>query len=145
MNKRVNQNRYKPRSSSKPQNPKKFLILALIILVVLLVSLGGFALGRLSALEEKRHDELRIIGQKTGDRGVLGVTGADVTPASDQIIPLESSPIKGVFVGSRSGKVYYFPWCAGVKRIHDENKVWFSSREDAEAKGYQPSTSCKGM
>ena len=37
MNKRVNQNRYKPRSSSKPQNPKKFLILALIILVVLLV------------------------------------------------------------------------------------------------------------
>ncbi len=115
-----------------------------IIMVILFVSLGGFALGRLSSLEEKRHDELRIIGQKTLDKGVLSVTDEAVGVGNSEIITPESSAIKGVFVGAKSGKVYYFPWCAGVKRIHDENKVWFSSKEDAEAKGYRPSVNCKG-
>lgn len=115
-----------------------------VILVVLLVSLGGFGLGRLSALEEKKHDELRIVGQKTLDGGVLSVKEGGISDPASKLPTQESMLIKGVFVGSRSGKVYYLPSCAGVKRIHDENKVWFSSKEDAEAKGYRPSTSCKG-
>lgn len=114
-----------------------------IILVIILVSFGGFALGRLSLIEEKRHDELRIVGQKTPDRGVLSARGVDVSTNNNKIATADAQAVKGVFVGSQSGKTYYFPWCTGVKRIHDENKVWFSSKEDAEAKGYRLSTSCK--
>ena len=124
-----------------PDLPKDIFI----ILVVLFTSLGGFALGRLSLLEEKRQDELRIIGQKDSDGGVLGVTKGDIIEVGNQTkASAESSAVKGVFVGSKSGKVYYLPWCTGVKRIHDENKIWFSSKEDAEAKGYRPSANCKG-
>lgn len=114
-----------------------------IILVIFLVSLGGFALGRLSIVEEKKHDDLRIIGQKTPDGGVLGLTEGDFRQGT-RAGATNPSPVKGVFVGSKSGKVYYPPWCAGVKRIHEENKVWFSSKESAEAKGYRPAASCEG-
>lgn len=113
------------------------------ILVIFLMSLGGFALGRLSIIEEKRHDELRIIAQKASEKGVLGVTEGDTGLYNTKLFT-KQSPISGVFVGSKSGKVYYPPWCAAVKRIHDENKIWFASKDDAEAKGYRPSTSCQG-
>lgn len=115
-----------------------------MILVIFLMSLGGFALGRLSVLEEKKHDELSIIAQKASENGVLGVTEGDIGSSNAKLFT-KQSPVSGVFVGSKSGKVYYPPWCAGVKRIHDENKIWFASKDDAEAKGYRPTTSCKGQ
>ena len=57
-----------------------------------------------------------------------------------------TSPIAvGKYVGSRSGRSYYLPSCAGVKRIKEENKVWFTSAEEATTKGYHPAATCKEM
>lgn len=114
-----------------------------VILVIILVSFGGFGLGRLSALEEKRNDDLRIVGQKIADNGILTQTEGDRGSLNVGTVTSSPTSIKGLFVGSKSGKTYYAPWCAGVKRIHEENKVWFSSKDDAEMKGYKPSSSCK--
>lgn len=49
------------------------------------------------------------------------------------------------YVASKTGSVYHFPWCAGAKRIKEENKVWFGSKTEAEAAGYRPATNCKGL
>lgn len=57
----------------------------------------------------------------------------------------DSMPAGGEVVASKSGTKYYFPWCGTVKRIKEENKVWFPNREAAEAAGYEPAANCKGM
>lgn len=49
------------------------------------------------------------------------------------------------FVASQSGTKYYLPGCLGVNRIKEENKVWFSTIEDAVLAGYEPAANCPGI
>lgn len=49
------------------------------------------------------------------------------------------------FVASISGTKYHLPSCSGAKRIKEENKVWFSTKEDAELAGYGPAGNCPGI
>lgn len=51
----------------------------------------------------------------------------------------------GSYVASKTGTKYYLPWCGTAKRIKEENRVWFGSKEAAEAAGYEPASNCKGM
>jgi len=56
-----------------------------------------------------------------------------------------SASVAHNFVASKTGSKYYTPDCSGAKRIKDENKVWFATKQAAEAAGLTPSTSCKGL
>lgn len=51
----------------------------------------------------------------------------------------------GEYVASKTGTKYYLPWCGTAKRIKDENKVWFGTKAEAEAAGYEPASNCKGL
>lgn len=53
--------------------------------------------------------------------------------------------ISGQYVASKNGTKYYLPSCSGAKRIKEENKVYFSSKEEAEAQGLEPAKNCKGL
>lgn len=50
----------------------------------------------------------------------------------------DKSDQKGMFFASKHGKKYYTPTCPAGKRIKTENKIWFSSAEDAVLQGYSP-------
>jgi hypothetical protein len=52
---------------------------------------------------------------------------------------------EGAYVGSKNGDKYHLPWCSGALRIKEENKVWFRTKEEAEASGYSPASNCKGI
>lgn len=105
--------------------------------VVLAASAGSFALG---ILYEREAGEGQ--GAKFGSfeeapvPEVLGVvsTASAAPPATS-----------GAFVASKNGEKYYLPSCSGAKRIKEENKVWFPTREAAEASGYEPAANCKGL
>ena len=96
-----------------------------LYLVILLLSVGAFGLGRLSAFEEARP------------------------PVSITMTPLQTRPLGltpgGLYVASKTGSVYYYPWCAGGQNIASEAQVWFKSTDDARAAGYAPAKSCKGL
>lgn len=53
--------------------------------------------------------------------------------------------VEQAYVASKTGTKYHLPTCAGAKQIKEENKVWFSTKEEAEAAGYTPATNCKGI
>lgn len=93
--------------------------------IVLVIALASFGLGRLSAFEDAKP--------------VLSVAQA----------PVASEPaalyMGALVVASRSGSVYYYPWCAGAQKIAPANQVWFSDDAAAERAGYTPSKSCKGL
>lgn len=59
--------------------------------------------------------------------------------------PEPAAPTTGKYVASKTGEKYYLPSCGSAKRIKEENKVWFDTKEDAERAGYEPATNCKGL
>lgn len=50
----------------------------------------------------------------------------------------------GAFVASKNSKIYHSSNCQYVKRIKEENKIWFQSIEEAEKKGYEAHSCIKG-
>lgn len=49
------------------------------------------------------------------------------------------------YVASKNGSAYHLPFCSGAKRIKDENKITFNTKEEAEAAGYRPAANCPGL
>jgi methylphosphotriester-DNA--protein-cysteine methyltransferase len=47
-----------------------------------------------------------------------------------------------MFIGSTKSDKYHYPDCRAAKNIKPENKIWFSSSEDARAHGYVPCGIC---
>ena len=96
----------------------------LTFILILLVGVASFGLGRLSAVDSSFTPVLRRV------------------PTEGQSIALA---LGGKFVASKNGSAYYFPWCSGVERINASNMIWFDSSEKAEKAGYAPAKNCKGL
>jgi Metal binding domain of Ada len=120
-----------------PDLPKDIFVLSMIFLV----GIGAFLLGKVSAEEDKRVGELRIVASTSVSPSVREVKEVDTEGSAQK----EATASKGMYVGSRSGTTYHLPWCSGAKRILEENKVWFQTKEEAETSGYKPASNCKGI
>ncbi len=51
----------------------------------------------------------------------------------------------GQIVASKNGTRYYYSHCTGINRIKEENKVYFQSKEEAEARGLTLASACKPL
>ena len=121
-----------------------------MFLLICLVGVGAFLLGRMGSMEASRKAELKIVQTDVSWEGESSFrpVGNAVPSAGEKVLSGDVTAvanIQGMYVGSRNGTAYYLPWCGGVKLIHEENKVWFVSKEDAQAKGYKPAGNCKGI
>jgi len=114
----------------------------LIVIIVILVGLGSFELGRLS--KENSSSGLKILpaamaGEYSDQAGnVLSVTeNTEISPINQN----SNSTGKTFFASSRGSK-YYTVSCSAGKTIKQENRVYFRTGEEAEAAGYTLSSSC---
>jgi len=108
--------------------------------LIFLVGLGSFGLGRLSAIwPDKQPIRVTESHASSTDAVRAGENGGRPQIAS------VAAEIKGKFVVSKNGKYYHFPWCPGALRIKGSNKVWFQTKEAAEARGYKPAGNCPGL
>jgi hypothetical protein len=96
-----------------------------LIAIVILLGISSFELGRLSALESATP--------------VLSITSTHLAPHPRQLVQ------GGLYVASRSGSVYYYPWCTGATKILPANQVWFADESAAVRAGYRAAKNCKGM
>jgi hypothetical protein len=121
-----------------------------VLVLLFAVAILGFCAGRLLPDSETKSKDLRVIDAGfvetygLNPNGQLESGGA-TAPSSRTASGTQAQTVKGKYVGAKSGKTYYLPWCSGVKRIKEGNKIWFQTADAAAAKGYTPSTSCKGM
>jgi len=122
----------------------------LIILIIILVGIASFLLGRLS--KEGQNDQFKVIYPKDQANAISGLNEAQnglnlqknanlnqntvLDKSSDISIP------KGNFFASKRGKKYYTLGCSAGKTIKDSNKVWFDTGEEAVSAGYELSSSC---
>lgn len=115
-----------------------------IAAVIFLVGLLSFGLGRLSVLWPQK-EPITVVNQQSGiinqenhlkdDQGDISSSGSK-SPIYDS---------NGKYVASKNGSAYHFPWCAGAQKIKEENKIWFDTKEAAEAAGYRPAANCEGL
>lgn len=111
------------------RNKKELFISASFILIAFI----AFGLGRMSTLDEQKYP---IWFEEVGEE--------KITTAKSQIVNNETQVDK-VLVGSRNSDIYYYTWCSGAKRIKQENKIYFSSKQEAEKAGYKSAGNCEGL
>lgn len=116
----------------------------LVIAIVILAAGAGFGTGLLAGREgSQAKDQLWIENLPQEEREPAPQAKVPVQAAAAvTAIPAATT---GTYVAAKTGSVYYLPTCSGAKRIKEENKVWFQTKADAEAKGYQPAKSCPGL
>lgn len=114
--------------------------------LIFLASVGSFGLGRLSVIWPEKQPllitqnaERQTLNEQNGIRQDSAYEASAVSSFSVQ------SSALGKYVASKNGSAYHYPWCSGAKRIKEENKIWFETKEEAEAKGYKPAANCDGL
>jgi len=125
--------------TQNPQTAKNRESLFLVMIIVL-VGLSSFGLGRLSVLEDTK-EPIRIGEIELNSLPAGAYLSLEKNKKDSQIEP----EISGVVVGSKTGSKYHFPWCPGSNQMKEENKIYFDSVEDARKAGYTPAANCKGL
>ena len=104
-------------------------------LIITLIAIGAFGLGRISKIEGSRAP-IRIENEPAqmadGTRGISMTTELGAQAQND-------------IIASKSGRKYYYSWCSGAQKISAANRVYFSSTEQAKSAGYTPSSTCRGL
>ena len=122
-----------------------------IVIIVILVGLGSFELGRLSKENNSGGVKIEYPDQNSTEtaNAVSAVGGADVGPQNQNSRGItsatrtSSSPTTDkTFFASSKGKKYYTISCSAGKTIKQSNRIYFSTGEEAEAAGYTLSSAC---
>ncbi|MEK7628384.1 MAG: hypothetical protein AAB421_03120 [Patescibacteria group bacterium] len=97
-------------------------------LLVILVGLGGYAIGRI----------------QTVPNNTLSATAIQAL-SREPVAPHQAPKTNGKVVASKTGKKYHLPWCGGARTIAEDKKVWFETSTEARAAGYLPAQNCQGI
>ena len=112
-----------------------------IAVIIFLIGMAGFGLGRLSVLWISK-EPITIEGGNIKS-GVL--KEGDKRQESKDKQANMTATLKGQYVASKNGTSYHFPWCPGAQKIKEENKIWFQTKKEAESGGYKPAGNCPGL
>lgn len=78
---------------------------------------------------------------------IVTTDGHTYSVATQKNITLSTQPTtqisKGKYVGSIKSNKYHLPTCRYAEKIDSENQIWFTTEEEAIAKGYSPCGVCK--
>jgi hypothetical protein len=152
------QNQYQtPQKTAISQKIKDFwlkhgerFILAFGIILIALVSFeAGFLKG------QKNQKEPVVVNQAAcppaGEAGATCPKDANVNSANNSILqntqnknddPLPADNQKCAFVASKNSNKYHLATCQWAAKIKSENKVCFSSAEEAQSRGYLGAKCC---
>jgi len=109
-----------------------------IVVGFVLVALIAFGAGRLTAPEIVRNPITIDEPNASSSINILGSVSQSLGAAVEQGTQNAAANAKGLFVASKNGTKYYWPWCSWADRIKEENKVWFNSEKEAQAAGFSP-------
>ncbi len=104
----------------------------LTVIIIILVGLGSFGLGRIS---------------NSSNKGIqVEYKGSELSSNALQALEFSEKTVNTEgrnFFGSSRGTKYYPANCGAGKSLKAENRVYFDTKEEAEKAGYEMSSSCK--
>lgn len=105
--------------------------------LLVLVAVTSFLLGRMST-----EGERQVVRQ---DAALIPEAAEETKASSDASESVTEAKAPGGYVASKNGTKYHLPWCSGAQLMNEENKIWFATKAEAEAAGYEPAANCKGL
>ena len=102
----------------------------LTVVIIILVGLGSFGLGRLSKQALPQGLQVEFTGEYEAEANIVQALAPSPAPS-------------GGFFASSKGSKFYSLGCSGGKTIKQENRIYFTTKEEAESAGYELSSSCK--
>jgi hypothetical protein len=118
----------------------------ILILGFLMVSTVAFEAGFLKGGEVPKNP---LVIEKPAESQVLACSSSNVSEAQNLLQEVKNSVSgsiipdqKCAFIGSKNSNKYHLPTCRWAKSIKAENKVCFSSEDEAKNKGYLPDKNC---
>jgi hypothetical protein len=115
----------------------------LVVIILILVGLGSFELGRLSKTDT--HQGIKVNYEKSIENQAENAISAIDKPYTNlSKVPFDiNTSLNGKsFFASKRGKKYYTLGCSAGKTIKQENRIYFETSEQAEKAGYLLSSSC---
>jgi hypothetical protein len=107
----------------------------LVILIITIVGIGSFGLGRLSTQKGEGGSAKIFYAEENGSKTGNSTSLTNVAQGNQA---LES----GAYMASKRGKKYYPSDCSAAKSIKEENRIYFDTPQKAEEAGYSASSSC---
>ena len=102
----------------------------MVVIIVILVGLGAFELGRLSKENGSSGVKIEYPNQTTNTISAISDVQRPTTATAK------------TFFASSKGSKYYTISCSAGKTIKQENRIYFASGEEAEKAGYVLSSAC---
>lgn len=116
-----------------------------IIMIIVLVGLSSFELGRLS--KNTSNSGIKIEYPKKEDTQTANILNSMPNLSSNSLNSGVSSKkevkTEGSYFASKIGHKYYSISCSAGKNIKLENRIYFSTKTEAEKAGYALSSSCR--
>lgn len=124
-----------------------------LVMVIMLVGLIGFGLGRLSSKYQTAELKIQSTLVKTADLSKIATTPASGSTASVEATTLLKSQngavaeeiINQKIVGNKNSKIYHYENCPGALKMSEGNKIFFASIIDAQNAGFKPAGNCPGL
>lgn len=123
-------------------------------LLILLVGMASFGLGRLSLADAQNIDQSASVTLSQPAPNTPET--ANTVPAHNQnstvngtkehtseVVP--GAAINAAFVASKNGTKYHRLDCPGAKQMAETNKIFFASVDEAQSSGYSPAANCPGL
>lgn len=119
----------------------------LTVLIIILVGVVSFELGRLSIKSEAGSLKIEYPAPEFS-QGASAVSAFKSSNFSQNTAPKSQtsksqSPVGNAYFASSRGSKYYHIGCSGGKTLKPENKIYFSTASEAESAGYELSSTCK--
>ena len=118
----------------------------MVVLVVILVGIMAFELGRLSKAGNSSGIKIEYNGvvEQASVLSALKESKLIARPkvTESKTTTNQSTTNKNFFASSR-GKKYYPVGCTAGNTLKQENRIYFNTREEAEKAGYVLSSSCR--
>ena len=114
-------------------------------IIIILLGLIAFGLGRLSKNEQKsgveiKYPQISNIEALSSPASALEAQNTANKAQTPQEAILEP---KNQFFASSRGNKYYHLGCTGGKTLKKENIIYFNTEQEAVGAGYEKSNSCK--
>ncbi len=132
----------------------KIILIIGFILVAIISFEGGFLKGQKTAqnplIIEKTAESMVSI-ENGNNSAVQSVSQSQNLPTEtkkdlNEVSAMPQTMPTGrqdcAFVGSKNSNKYHLPTCRYAKNINPENRVCFSSKIEAESRGYLPDKNC---
>jgi hypothetical protein len=118
----------------------------LLIMSAILIGGSAYLIGNMNAPESNLSEIQIVYPDAIAIQSDAKIENLNSDKNTNQPIGNTASTIAtGKIVASKNGKRYYYPNCGGINRIKSENRIYFETKEQAEAKGLTLASGCKEL